>query len=380
MSAERVQTRDVLIFVDNLNMGGYQRLALDQSYCLRSEGHRASLISMSELPAAGMPSFIALEADLINDIGLKIEIARGGRVSQFRYIRNLLRFQSTETLVISHSLRATVILAIIKTTISCKYKIHTTIHQIPGLSHLAQRKRRFFYGQFSDFLYGYSNAVVIDWRKREETESILYKLGISKKIELLRNGVYIPRIPQFLVNELKSARPRLIYIGRSTHWKGLSEFLKFGQVSRLNKFDFLILMPQFDRTLISDFEEDLLARFHVLEGRTITDIERVPGDVHIYPTQYGQGVNIIEGISLNCIEMACMGIPSVISENGLSTWPEKVLEEIFTETDWLNHNLTVSNILAASERSINIKESTVIAIRDLFSISTQISSYINGKL
>ena len=377
MSVDAELSRNIFIFVDNLNMGGYQRLALDQSYCFASLGHQITLISLSKLPTLDKPNFIVPEASLISRFGLILKSYSGNR---FRSIRKLLQKGIRNSVVISHSLRATVLLALIRTILPTKFEIHTTIHQIPGLSHLAQRRRRFFYAQFSDFLYGYSNAVLIDWRIREKDESILYKLGISKDIELLRNGVFMPRIPELKLGSLGKMRPRLIYIGRSTHWKGISEFMNIVRDVRLVDFDVLILMPEFDQRLLLGLEESLLKRIQILEGKTVADIFRVPGDVHIYPTRYGDNVDLIEGISLNCIEMACMGIPSVISENGSSTWPEKLLKDVITETDWLDPDLTVTRILSASSTSLGLAEAEVNAFRDLFTVARQIPSYLTDKV
>jgi hypothetical protein len=145
-------------------------------------------------------------------------------------------------------------------------------------------------------------------------------------------------------------------------------------------FDVLILMPEFDQSLLSGLGESMLKRFVILEGKTVANIVRVPGDVHIYPTRYGDNIDLIEGISLNCIEMACMGIPSVISENGSSTWPEKVLEGVFTETDWMDSDLTVTRILSASSMSMGLVEAEVDAIRDLFTVMRQIPAYLTDKV
>ena len=373
-------SRTVFIFVDNLNMGGYQRLALDQAYCFASLGHRVSLISLSEIPSADKPSFIGPEASLIRKSGLIMKSYSGSRCRQFRNIRKFLKQEIQDPLFISHSLRATVLLALIRITLPAKFQIHTTIHQIPGLSHLAQRKKRFFYAQFSNFLHGYSNAVVVDWQAREKDESLLFKVGVSKKIDLLRNGVFIPRIPKQNSKVLENEKPRLIYIGRSTHWKGILEFMNIVKDVHLVNFDVLILMPEFDKGLLVGLEESVLERLHILEGKTVADVVRVPGDVHIYPTLYGSNIDLIEGISLNCMEMACMGIPSVISQNGSSTWPENILKGIITETDWLNLELTVARILDASSIGMALLESKITDIRNLFSITNQIPFYLADKV
>jgi glycosyltransferase involved in cell wall biosynthesis len=296
------------------------------------------------------------------------------------FIRKLLNAAQGNILIISHSLRATVILAFIRISSATRFQIHTTIHQIPGLSHRAQRKRRFLYAQFTDFLYGYSNAVVIDWKNREKHESLLAKLRISKNIHLLRNGVFLPRIPGFPSMVRGDEIPRLIYIGRSTHWKGISEFLNITKDSRLIDFNILILMPEIENSILEHIDDKSRKRYQLLEGKTVADIVRIPGDVHIYPTNYGNDVNLIEGVSLNCIEMACMGIPSLISVNGLSTWPESILKDLLVETEWVNHEITITRILRTSTLSKGFSKARIDQVRELFSIDNQLNTYLSDKV
>lgn len=377
---DSIQSESVLIITDNLNIGGYQRLALDQLYYLVAEGVDATLISLTDIPSADEASFIHSESLRINEMRLKIKVFPGSRLYQFICLRKMLNRNFTHLTIISHSLRASVILALARKSLTTSYTIFTTIHQVPSLSHKTQRMKRFFYAQFSDYIFGYSNAVVLDWILREKYESILYRFGISKEISLLRNGIYLPRIPEFQISNLVITKPRLIYIGRSTHWKGLSNFLEIIRLTHFKDFDFLILMPKFDRSKLSGFDDAVRKRIEILEGKTVADIQRVPGDVHIYPTQYGRDVELIEGISLNCIEMACMGIPSVISEHGSSTWTEKILTSFFFETNWDSQEMTVQRILSASERCRELSKSQIVSIRELFDISNQFSTYFSGKV
>jgi hypothetical protein len=56
--------------------------------------------------------------------------------------------------------------------------------------------------------------------------------------------------------------------------------------------------------------------------------------VHIYPVNYGSSAKFIESVSLNCLEMACLGVPSVVTKGGLSTWQDLQEFGIFVEVDW----------------------------------------------
>jgi hypothetical protein len=84
-------------------------------------------------------------------------------------------------------------------------------------------------------------------------------------------------------------------------------------------------------------------------------------------------VTEIESISLNCLEMASIGIPSLITAGGLNTWPEFSNTSMFVEVDWNNTALVVDQILNASHRRTNPKESE--RLRNLISINRQLTKF-----
>jgi hypothetical protein len=57
-------------------------------------------------------------------------------------------------------------------------------------------------------------------------------------------------------------------------------------------------------------------------SKSFRDYKPSYGDVHLYPANYGTSAKFIESISINCLEMASVGIPSFITRGGLLTWPE----------------------------------------------------------
>ena len=85
----------------------------------------------------------------------------------------------------------------------------------------------------------------------------------------------------------------------------------------------------------------------------------------MYPADYGSS-NFIEAISINCLEMAAVGVSSCVTKGGLVTWPEFLDNPIITEIDWLRLNEAAKSILACSQ--IRISELQLQQIRDLISI------------
>jgi hypothetical protein len=175
----------VIIAVENLRIGGYQRLALDQAYYLSDISQRCLLLLLNpEIP--GLKSFETAEEDLIRSKNLVTCRLSGKRIKDFFAIRKILRSENSNVLVISHSMRSTVLFAIARAGLKNKIVINTTIHQLPSLSRFFQRLKRFFYSQFGDNIYAYSDAVQKDWLSRYS--------NLGKSISILRNGIYKERL------------------------------------------------------------------------------------------------------------------------------------------------------------------------------------------
>jgi hypothetical protein len=87
---------------------------------------------------------------------------------------------------------------------------------------------------------------------------------------------------------------------------------------------------------VNELKNEFGARIQFAIGKRIEDVEFRIGDINLYPVNYGSDARFIEGISINCLEMACLGIPSLITKNGSETWPELVDLGFIHEVDWNN--------------------------------------------
>ena len=152
--------RKACIFVDNLNVGGFQRLALDQAYELSDLGYSIKLFVLSDSQFWALPK---LEENILNKKQIRIYQVSTSRAKQLLFFYSDRKFFSKDTLIISHSLRSTFSLKFLKIFLFRKFEINTTIHQLPRLSHFSQRIKRFVYAQFSDNLFCFSSAVYADW-------------------------------------------------------------------------------------------------------------------------------------------------------------------------------------------------------------------------
>jgi glycosyltransferase involved in cell wall biosynthesis len=247
-------------------------------------------------------------------------------------------------LIISHSLRSTFAIRLLSFN---QHKIiNTKIHQIPKLSDKNQRIKRFIYSQFATNLYSFSEAASQSWYEQFDFGAKLLR-KYTRQIKTVRNGVYLGRIPQ--ISQRTDGRRRIIFLGRPTFWKGLDILQKLAEHKDLKDFEFLFIVPSFDENLFSEIQKTLGERMGFIEGKSFGDLELFEGDVHLYPSQYGRQVNRFESVSINCLEMACLGIPSLVTMGGNLTWREHEFSKIFIEVDWSNLEDVASKIKETSE-------------------------------
>jgi hypothetical protein len=165
----------------------------------------------------------------------------------------------------------------------------------------------------------------------------------------MRNGIYLRRLPKLSQNLRATQSPRLIYLGRNTSWKGVSTFFEIAKQPELKKFDLLFMVPSVEDVDLSSLDQDVKERVTVVAGKTMAAYQPRLGDVHLYPANYGESAKYIESVSLNCLELACVGVPTLLTKNGLGTWPDLAGFSIFHETDWKDHCEIAAQILEISE-------------------------------
>lgn len=361
----------VFLLVDNMRIGGFQRLALDQAYGLSEAGYLVTIFVLDDLPGIETPNFIGAEKDLILKFQINFVSLGNSRRAQ---LVNLFRWVSDfrgAKMILSHSLRATFFLFLAASSRFRTLRVVSTIHQLPTLSAPKQRLQRFIYAQFTWKLFGYSNAVVADWNFRfEKNHSLISKFSF-KRISLLRNGIYLKRLPSGKSDIAPSRKPRLIFLGRNTSWKGVSTFFEIASQPSLKDFDILFMVPRLEDINLSGLNSDILGRIEIIAGKTLSSYQPRRGDVHLYPANYGVGARFIESVSLNCLELACVGTPTLLTVGGLETWPDLVGYQIFHETDWQDYLKVSNQILEIS--TINLDDKTVRNLASRIDISHQIN-------
>ena len=338
--------RSVVILVDDFKIGGIQRIALDQAYALNKNGIIGTIIVLGSEPRKNVPSFIHTENELIKSLDVEFVFFEGSKYEQFRKLLMLLKTRKPE-LLICYSLRGTVLSYICNRFIQKKPTVVTTIHQLLSMSAPVQRVRRVLYSQFTDVLFAYSVAVKNDWDYRRKHNPFIWLISCRKTISVCRNGVFLPRI---VFNQNKFSKStdkieRLVFVNRLTAWKGLSIALQIIESKEFSTTSLLLVTPDDPRKYLVGIRPAVLDRVLTVVGKSVSQIEFSPGDLHIYPASYGPRSRFIEAISINVLEMACFGVKSFVTKHGVDTWPELVKDGMVLEADWSNLPSALRTIL-----------------------------------
>jgi len=116
----------------------------------------------------------------------------------------------------------------------------------------------------------------------------------------------------------------------------LGTFLDLAQMPQFKNIKILLVTPSDPKEYLANLEKDLAGRIICEVGKSISQIDFCAGDLHLYPANPGANSRFAEGVSINVLEMACLGVPSLITKGGAETWPELVDLGMITEVDWSN--------------------------------------------
>ena len=368
--------RNVLIIVDDFKIGGIQRIALDQAYALNENGIKGTILVLGPGPHKNTPSFLFTEKALIESLNLKFLFIEGSKYDQWRKLLKHLKATKPE-LLICYSLRGTVLSYICNKFISGKPRVVTVIEQLLSMSAPVQRVRRILYSQFTDVLFAYSEAVKNDWDFRRRHNPFIWLISFRKRISVCRNGVFLPRI---LFNESEFTNStniikRLIFVNRLTAWKGLPIALKIIESNKFASAKLLLVTPDDPNKHLSDLNPAIRKRIKSVVGKSVSQIEFYPGDLHIYPASYGPSSRYIEAISINVLEMACFGVKSFVTKGGVDTWPELVKGGMIYEVDWSIAQSAISTIL---ENGASAKVPEIDKVRELVDIKNNLNKIFNA--
>lgn len=367
----------IWIIVDNLRIGGIERLALDQMYSLSDSQIASKLFVLDRQSTLKSGNFVNIENDLIEQKRLNFEYCP-------RSLPHLIMFFIRQfsihrpTLILDYTLKATLVLRLLKFLLLSPAQIHCVIQQLASLSAPIQRYKRMFYAQFSTRLFINSIYYSHDW-DNYRSKNLVTRLLFPKPHSIIRNGIYLHRLDSRFLNRPVSNQssttqtPRFIFLGRLKAWKGLNKLYLLDQVSNQN-CRFLIFSPDNDLEIERVFRQSFGERIEFVIGKSPQYLTPEPYDIHVYGVDYGQGFKFPESVSTNCLEMAYLNIPSMVTAGGAANWPELKGKNLIYEVRWENEQCVIEVIskisLATSNRSVPVE------FREAVSVERNISEHL----
>lgn len=316
------QLEEFIFIVENMRIGGIQRLVLDECYRLIELGHQPTIISLS--PQLIDDSMFEIDSTfpLVNQIS--VIYLESNKLFQLRHFCKLIRSNSRGKLVTSHSASAVPLLRIASIFQRKRINLTLYIHQLVTLSDTKQKLKRFGYSLFANEIAFSSNQFLLDWNV-ELVQSKIYWAFHKKKMGFDRMGVYLPRLEWGKLNgkEICDSRvPHLIFMSRISTWKGSKDFTEICNRNLKQNLHAIAFVTPSSRNDLFDPIEFSSDTAHVLYARGLTNTLVDPNSIHIYPSNYGPKVKFPQSIGMNVLEMIACGIPSLISEEGFESWPE----------------------------------------------------------
>ena len=354
--------KSVLIVVDNLRVGGIQRLAIDECYALNKRGIKHLLISLNAFEEHN--SIIKVDEKFAEISQLNLKYLGKGKLRQ---LYELTKFAKQDfNLIVTHSATAALLLRLAVILNMKKINIILYIHQLISLSSKKQALKRFIYFTFANKLFVSSNQFKLEIETY--LKSNWWGSLFRKKISFDRMGIYLDRVDnQFKEIVCQEAIPHLIFSSRMTEWKGFQVFLNLA--SRFNsinhKIVFEISKAQNGQVKIQDLNKN---DNHAFYSKSPVSFRYPSKSLHIYPTNYGDSIKYPQAIGMNVLEYLALGVPSLISKEGFESWPELKKSVLIETCNWsdskevddkLNKLLNVDESRARAE-SLKLRQSITI--------------------
>jgi len=216
--------KTIFIVLDNLRIGGIQRLALDEAYSFNRQGNEVSIIILEE----------PKESDDIREIDggffeihkMKIIIVPHGRIRQIKWFISLLRKRNPQ-IIFSHSASGIGLIKLASLLSLRKTYIVGFLHQLASLSSFSQKVKRFLLFAMADQVRASSKQFIMEF------DIVYRKLGflntwILRKMHFDRMGIDLTRINWVQRNESLIpivGQPALVFNSRVTEWKGFKTFV-----------------------------------------------------------------------------------------------------------------------------------------------------------
>lgn len=344
-----------LLITETLRIGGIERNTLDQAYQLTDRGDKVTILVLDYSATFDNVNFVKVENNLITKKNLDIRYSNKGIINQISFMISILK-ETNFDVIIDYTLSGTLKIRLASLYARKRAVVHTVVQQLTSLSTIQQKYRRFFYAQFSTRLFMNSVNYGRDWDFYRKS-NIFSLLVFRKNYKIIRNGVYLPRlqINYSGIHRKNSENLRLIFLGRLKTWKGLNNFIKIDNALN-NNANFLVLASEKDDVVMKNLKSMFGDRIDFIFGTTINEFTPIEGDIHFYPVDYGDNSHAVESVSTNCLEMALLGVPSIVTQGGVSNWLELGKIGLVHEINWESEESILKGIDYCKSISISSNE------------------------
>jgi glycosyltransferase involved in cell wall biosynthesis len=360
-------SKNILLVVDNLRLGGIQRLVLDEGYCFQDLGFSPYILTLNHTPIE--KSILNSDFPFFQTRPIPILVSPKGLFTSFIFlIRTILSIKPN--LVMCHAAQFNVLLRVARVLLRSNFRIHAFIHQLPTLSSFRQNLKHSIYYRFADQF----SAVSVQFKQeivRLRREKFVYRVMYDPNIGFDRIGIYLPRLKQLQLTTKFSTsdldRP-LLFLGRIIGWKGFHTFCQIANEDFPRRGVVVITSPEIHQTA---YEPDFFGydwrRIYFSIG--VGSINWTNSAIHIYPSNYGEETQFPMAIGLNVLECLALGIPSIISQDNFVGWPELKGSILCVTTDWSRQDVIekikmLSSIKLSSLERESTRLSRILSIED----------------
>jgi hypothetical protein len=293
------------------------------------------------------------------------------KTSKLRWLRQFISMNEVNS-IICHSPSASFWFRIAALSCFRRIRISLWIHQVLTLSDRKQAFKRVILSATADKIFFSAVQFKLEW-EANLADKVMRKIRGTQQRVVDRLGVYIPRVLRDKGGlQCDPKLTHLIYASRLTPWKGLDEFDKI--IERNPEYHPVLLTVNVPGVLSSSILNATSLENHLVICRAPSSIANVKKAVHIYPTEYGKKVKNPQSIGLNVMEFALLGIPSLISPEVTSTYPEIIDSILIQSVDWRDEKLVDNHIFALANLTETEREIAAHEIQAFCSIQDHLNT------
>lgn len=365
----------VFIIVDNLKVGGIQRLALDEGYFFKNSEVKAMIIVLDG--AESEDSIVQVDKKYYVENPVDIFYVGHSNFYKIFNLIKLIRNYGKQSIFVSHSASGVVFARIASLISLRKIKIILWIHQVITLSDKTQSYKRIFYSLLANKIYFGATQFQSEWVKYLDSRRVIRKF-YNKKTQVSRIGVYLNRVLWDNHDCIENDHGKnLVFASRLTKWKGIYTLERISQELFSDGYKTIIMTAKNSGSLLVIQDLYTSNAFRTILDKCPSNLRGINNLIHIYPTDYGGQTTYPQSIGLNVLEFLALGIPSIISEESFKTFPELKNCPLIETCDWNDISQLKAKVRKLESLSSFDRVSSSLSVRDAISIEHHAKAIIS---